>query len=205
LDDDTVTGCDTKRYTSRFYWSNNKFSRTIVHPASNLPEISVNEGSVFASWFQSIFSRKVDDSIDHAHYSSQCHAVVSEEDNLTRIPGKVIEFENEIIHPGETLLYSNEGTTSLARIQDVFVDAQGVIRIKLLCTSGKEVVATQQSVRSPDNPDIGYISMLVPDLHNTSCLLSGEELKKTAHPPTLIPSQQIFLSWHHITCPFSLC
>ena len=42
FDDDTGTGCDTKRYTSRFYWSGNKFSRTIVHPASNLPELSVN-------------------------------------------------------------------------------------------------------------------------------------------------------------------
>ena len=157
----------------------------------------VNEGSVFASWFQSVFSRKVDDSIDHAHCSSQCHAVVSEEDNLPRIPGKVIEFENEIIHPGETLLYTNEGMTSLARVLDVFVDPQGVLRIKLLCTSGKEVVTTQQSVRSPDNPDIGWIPASVPDLRNTSSLLSDEELKKIASPPTLSPSQQLFLSWHH--------
>ena len=110
---------------------------TIVHHASNFPEISVNEGLVFVSWFQSIFSMKVDDSIDHARCSSQCHVIVSEEDNLPRIHGKCIEFENEIIHPGETLIYTNEGMTILARVQDAFVDPQGVLRIKLLCTSGK--------------------------------------------------------------------
>ena len=83
---------------------------------------------------------------------------------------KYFEFEYEIIHPGEMLLYSNEGITILTRFQDVFVDPQGVLRIKLLCTSGKEVVTTQQSVRSPDNPDIGWVPASVPDLRKTSSL-----------------------------------
>ena len=39
LNDNDGTGIDTKRSKSRFYWQNNQFQRTIVHSASNLPEL----------------------------------------------------------------------------------------------------------------------------------------------------------------------
>ena len=44
LGDPDGTGIDTKILQSRFYWDRGNFSRTIRHPSSNLPELSINEG-----------------------------------------------------------------------------------------------------------------------------------------------------------------
>ena len=52
LNDDEGTGIDTKRSHSVLYWNEKKFQRTIRHPASNLPEMPVNEGwSCFSLFF----------------------------------------------------------------------------------------------------------------------------------------------------------
>ena len=44
LNDEEGTGVDTKHKPSRFYWDNYKYSRTIFHPQSNLPEMQINQG-----------------------------------------------------------------------------------------------------------------------------------------------------------------
>ena len=42
LEDDEGTGIDTKRTTSRFYWDRDRYTRTIHHSKSRLPELPVN-------------------------------------------------------------------------------------------------------------------------------------------------------------------
>ena len=56
LDDLTGTGIDTKQLRYRFYWDSNKFSLTIQHPPSNLPEISINEGFALSTVFRALVS-----------------------------------------------------------------------------------------------------------------------------------------------------
>ena len=52
LNDLTGTGIDTKQLTSCFYWESSKYSLTIHHPPSNLPEISINEGFALSTMFR---------------------------------------------------------------------------------------------------------------------------------------------------------
>ena len=42
-----------------FYWYSNKFSFTIQHPPSNLPEISINEGFALSTIYCALVSRVV--------------------------------------------------------------------------------------------------------------------------------------------------
>ena len=46
LSDDHGTGCDTKRNYSILHWDNKSYHKTIEHPASNLPELIVNENCI---------------------------------------------------------------------------------------------------------------------------------------------------------------
>ena len=43
LNDTEGMRIDTKQLRSQFYWDDNKFTLTIQHPASNLPEDTMNE------------------------------------------------------------------------------------------------------------------------------------------------------------------
>ena len=51
LNDLTGTGIYTKQLQYHFYRESNKFSLTIQHPPSNLPEISINEGFSLSTIF----------------------------------------------------------------------------------------------------------------------------------------------------------
>ena len=59
LNDLTGTGIDTKKLQSCFYWDASKYSLTIHHPPSNLPEISINEGFALSTIFSALVSRVV--------------------------------------------------------------------------------------------------------------------------------------------------
>ena len=52
-------------------------------------------------------------------------------------------------------------------------------------------------MRSPNNPDIGWIPSSIPEFRTTADTLSEEELKKIASPIHVSPLQQEFLSMHH--------
>ncbi len=107
--------------------------------------------------------------------------------NLPRFPEIISQDETNLFHRGETLLYSDSGTTSLARVQDVFINKERIVKLKLLFPSGKEVTTTQQSVRSPDNADLGWVPTSVPDFRANSRLLSDDVLKRLASPQILSP------------------
>ena len=60
LDDDHGTWIKTSRHQSVFTWDNEKFSKTLVHPASNLPQMTINNGySVFTSFYNVLEKAKV--------------------------------------------------------------------------------------------------------------------------------------------------
>ncbi len=73
LNDDSGTGITTYRRESVFFWDNRKFSRTIVHPASNLPEMAINDGFALHSFWTKLIGRRVSTSKYHCHCSSLEH------------------------------------------------------------------------------------------------------------------------------------
>ena len=64
FNDEEGTGIYTKMNHSLFYWKNNKFFRKIHHSSSNLPELSINEGTTLFTWFTERFSRKIKNTIN---------------------------------------------------------------------------------------------------------------------------------------------
>ena len=53
LNDDTGTWIKTSRFESTFSWDNEKLTKTLVHPASKLPQMNVNDGfPIFTSFCQ---------------------------------------------------------------------------------------------------------------------------------------------------------
>ena len=67
LNDLTCTGTNTQKLHSYFYCDSNKFSLTIQHPPSNLPEISINEGFALSTTFRALVSRVMNVS-NHPRY-----------------------------------------------------------------------------------------------------------------------------------------
>ena len=98
LNDDDGTGIDTKRSRSTFYWDNNQHQRTIIHPASNLPEIRINEGFSLAGLYSRAVGFKVNLTKHHCH----CHAsaLIPDDDDADNS----IELSEDLFHVGEALL-----------------------------------------------------------------------------------------------------
>ena len=70
LNDPEGTGITTVQNNSRLFWDHGKFSRTIRHPASNLPEMPLNEGFSLLRMHQVLVS-KVINTIINSHFN--CH------------------------------------------------------------------------------------------------------------------------------------
>ncbi len=103
LQDDAGTGITTVRMKSTFFWSGRKFSRTIIHPASNLPEMPINDGFSLSALWTRIVSRRVDCVKHHCH----CTTASTIPDKDLRLPvvipddTVIDDIASKVIHPGE--------------------------------------------------------------------------------------------------------
>ena len=63
--------------------------------------------------------------------------------------------------------------------------------------NGKDIATTREHLRSPSNPDIGWIPSSVPEYGSASRCLTDKEVKTLCSPLHLSPLQQEFLSLHN--------
>ena len=68
-----------------------------------------------------------------------------------------------MFHVGETLLYSNSVHTTYVKVEEMFLDDDAVFRFRVRTKSEELIEATKESLRFPDNPDIGCIPTTVPE------------------------------------------
>ncbi len=188
--DDEGTGIDTKRNQSRFYWDKNRYQRTILHPASNLPELPVNEGFSLAGLYSRVFGRKISLAKEHCHCHTSMHIP---EDGEQQAPA---DLSSNLFHVGETLLYTKDGHTSYARVEEIFFDDDMVLRFRIKTKSDESITVTRESLRAPEAPDIGWIPTNVPEHREAASHLSEEELNAIANPVKLSPLQEEFLALH---------
>ena len=193
LGDENGTGIDTKRFHSVLYWQNSKFKRTIRHPASNLPELPVNEGWSVFSLYSSIFGTKVTLGKQHCH----CHAshLIPDDDIGNQAP-KPVELSDELFHVGETLLFSKEGRTVYVRVTRVSVGADSVLRFTVKPSDGDVFETAREFLRCPDDPDIGWIPATVPEKKHAAASLSDGVIRQLSNPVKLSPLQEEFLALH---------
>ena len=108
LDDYHGTGCDTKPNCFVLYWNNKRFQRMIKHPASNLPELIVNEGwSIFH-----IFSKVVGTKVYLGKQFCHCHA-------SHLIPDDSVELSQPRTH----LQLNKEDHTVYVKIESIDLDS----------------------------------------------------------------------------------
>ena len=192
LNDDEGTGIDTKRNHSVLYWNENQFQRTIRHPASNLPEMPVNEGWSCFNLFSKLVGTKVCLEKQHSH----CHANLVENDEEDTPAPNIVDLSDEIFHVGETLLYLKEGRATYAKIEKITLDSDSVLRFKVKTSSGEEIDTTKEFLRDPKSPDIGWVPTSVPDAKDATADIPDEVLKKISNPVKLSPLQEEFLALH---------
>eukprot|EP00984_Skeletonema_dohrnii_P013467 scaffold5583_cov166-Skeletonema_dohrnii-CCMP3373.AAC.1 len=159
-EDDQGTGIDTKRYNSRFYWNHGKFSQTINHGPSRLPELPINEGFFLSGLFSKLAGKKVCLDKKHCH----CHAShLIPNDDIDDQPAPPLNLSDTMFHVDETLLYTNAGHTIYARVEKIFLDDNAVLRIQIRTSEDELIDTTKESLRSPDSPDIGWIPTTIPE------------------------------------------
>ena len=64
-------------------------------------------------------------------------------------------------------------------------------------SNGDDIITTKEHLRSPDNPDVGWIPSSVPVYKQSAKTLSEKDIEKTTSPKHLSPLQQEFLSVHY--------
>ena len=209
LKDSEGTGIDTKMAYSRFYWDFGKYQRIIHHPPSNLPEMTINEGFSFATMYRALVSKVINPSISHQR--SCCMTNLEESTAHTcchdvHASTSSFDLETELYEVGETLFYTKDGYSSLVKVKSFSLDDDNILSFVVVNSNEDEIVTTREYLRSPSNPDIGWIPTSVPEYQTASTRLSEEEIEEITSPIHLSPIQQEFLSMHYklLHLPFSI-
>ena len=107
------------------------------------------------------------------------------------------DVKQDIFEVGETLFYTKEGWSGLAKVKSLALDKNGVLRIVFINPNGEDIITTRELLRSPGNPDVGWILISVPENQSSAKEISGDDMNKISLPVHLSAPQQEFLSIHH--------
>ena len=107
------------------------------------------------------------------------------------------DVKQELFEVGETLFYAKEGWSGLVKVKSLALDENGVLRIVVMNSNGEDITTAREFLRSPGNPDIGWIPTSVPEYQSRAKEISDEDMTKITSPVHLSPLQQEFLSVHH--------
>jgi hypothetical protein len=205
LQDEEGTGIDTKMKYSRFYWQG-KFQRTICHPASNLPEMPINQGFSLATKFRAMVSRIINPTVKPKHSCCMVDLDHHEDSDssigqnckhaFTTVTPPDPENPVELFEVGETLYYSEKGHSTLVKVKSMALDDDNVLRFTVTTSNNDEYITTREHLRPPGNPDIGWIPTSIPEFQSASRDLTEEEIDKITSAIYLSPLQQEFLSFH---------
>ncbi len=95
-----------------------------------------------------------------------------------------------MFHKGETLLYSSAGHTSYVKVEDIFINDDGVLWFKVPTTSNKLIKTSRELLHNPSVPDIGFILLTGPKMQATAEEIPAEQLEEIANPVKLSPLQE---------------
>ncbi len=207
--DDGGTGITTICRKSTFFWNGHKYSRTIIHPSSNLPEMPINDGFGLSALWSRIVSQQVDLHKHHCHCSAASHFPTN--DLLhpvidSKVRALSTDLASELIHIGETLLYLKDGRQTYVKVEDAFLDEKNIMKYKVTTADGTSLETTRETLRDPTTPDIAWIPSSVPELRLSLDLLMDDQLHSIANPVKLLPLQEEWIALHerlwHL--PFSI-
>ena len=95
-----------------------------------------------------------------------------------------------MFHVGETLLYANAGQTSYVRMEEISLDKKAVLRFRVRTTNDEVIETTKESLRSPDDPDIGWIPTTLPEKKEAVSNITEKEIDDITNPVSLSSLQE---------------
>ncbi len=185
LNNDNGTGITTFWQESVLFWDHQKYSCMIVHPALNLPEMSINDGFTLHSLWERLVGWHVDPA-KHHHYCSLLSHMEDKELNYDFIWASSLanDIAKTLFHVGKTLLYSKEGHNLFAKVKEIFLVDNNKMKIWIVKPNGLEIVM------SKDHPNIAFVPSTVSEYNKTTQHLSEEELSSVKNPVKLSPLQE---------------
>ena len=87
------------------------------------------------------------------------------------------DVKQELFEEGKTWFCAVDGWSSLVRVKSIAIDDAGVLRFVVTDSNGKDVTTTREHLRSPSNPDIGWILSSAPEYDSATRCLTDEEVK----------------------------
>ena len=95
-----------------------------------------------------------------------------------------------MFHVGETLLYSNAGRKTYVKFEEIFLYDDAVLQFRVNTKIEELIESTKESLRAPNNTDIGWIPTTIPEKTDATYKLSEDDLDKLTNPVTLSPLQE---------------
>ena len=137
-----------------------------------------------ASMFSKLVGTKVFTTKQFSHFHAS--TLLPEDDGL-KIQSKL---SSDMFHVGETLLYSNAGRKTYVKFEEIFLYDDAVLQFRVNTKIEELIESTKESLRAPNNTDIGWIPTTIPEKTDAASNLSEDELEKLTNPVTLSPLQE---------------
>ena len=107
------------------------------------------------------------------------------------------DITSELFDIGETIFFTNNGWSGLVKVKSFSPYKTNVLRIIVTNSNGDDIITTKEHLRSPNNPDVGWIPSSVPEYKQSAKTLSEKDIEKITSPKHLSPLQKEFLSVHY--------
>ena len=69
----------------------------------------------------------------------------------------------ELFEVGETLFCIKDGWSGLVKVKSIYMDDASVLRFVVTDSDDEEIITTQENLRSPSDPDVGWIPSSIPE------------------------------------------
>ena len=90
-----------------------------------------------------------------------CHAsnLIPNDDQ----PKRNVELISDMFHIGKTLLYTYAGQILYVWIEEISLDKKAILKFRVRTMIDELFETTKEYLRSPDDPDIGWIPTTLPE------------------------------------------
>ncbi|KAL7546945.1 LOW QUALITY PROTEIN: hypothetical protein ACHAWF_014538, partial [Thalassiosira exigua] len=183
---------------SQLSWDHEKYTRHFGHPASELPEMQVNEGTAY---FQAFCSRMKQAMSDRVHFAFSSAFSV---DPLPALvtgtkaprPSPLPPAQDKDFELGQSIVF-NDGADKIGAVICEGASEGGMVHTVRHKDGHKSVVHDHHLTHQHQMSMTNIPATPLDYCKEVGKSLSKEEAQRLARPRTLSPIQQELMSWHH--------
>ena len=217
LNDDNGTWIKTARHQSVFSWDHEKYTKTLIHPASNLPQMTVNSGfSIFTSFCKFLEKATVLPSLGASVFLSGGPVGDDTTDSASSTTASPLSSIEQSVKDqytiGQTLSLVRDGHSETVTLESVDLDMDQMIpyfTVKL--PNGLTTSVCKEFLRHADDKNMSHIPVTVDEIREQAAFINPEVLQALLKPTVVTPLMQEFMDLHdvlrHMPFPvmFKLC